>query len=65
MWKKFLDLIKKSVESNNKVSSTRITSYIITILIISFCLYFIIMGFYIGMISSGSKIPGELLVVVA
>jgi len=46
------ETIKQSCESNNKISSTRLTSYIITSLIVLFSFYFIGIGIYIGIKSA-------------
>lgn len=62
IFKNFFGLIKKSIEKNDQVSSTRLTSHIITLLIVLFCIYFLVMCSYIVITGVGS-IPNELLII--
>lgn len=61
-FRKILGLARKSCEKDNGVSSTRVTSFIITSLIILFVLYFVFIGSWIGITGKGS-IPNELVIV--
>jgi len=63
IFNKFFGMIKKSCEKNNEVSSTRVTSFVILLMIVLFCLYFLGIGIYIVVASATVSIPGELLIV--
>ena len=62
--KNFWAMIKKACEKGDEVSSTRLTSFIITGMIVLFCFYFLGIGLYI--VISGDltvTIPNELIIV--
>jgi len=63
MFKKFWEIVRISCEKNSGVSSTRTTSYIILVMIVMFCLYFMGVGIYIVISGVANPIPGELLIV--
>lgn len=58
-------MIKKSCEKNADVSSTRITSYIISAMIILFCFYFLGISIYIVVASATISIPNEMIIIFA
>lgn len=60
--KKFWGIVKKSIEKDSGVSSTRLTSFIFTGFITLFILYFIGIGIYISITGEG-MIPNEMIIV--
>jgi len=62
-------MIRKACEKGGGVSSTRLTSFIITGIIITFCIYFLFVGVYVVVTGCNSanevivSIPAEMLIV--
>jgi hypothetical protein len=53
----FFNMVKKACGKNSEVSSTRLTSFIITGMIILFCFYFLGIGTYIIIATSNAGVP--------
>ena len=66
---KFFGMIRKACEKGDEVSSTRLTSFIISAMIVLFCFYFLYVGIYIVVTGCNSdpttavSIPNEMLIV--
>jgi len=63
LFTKFWSVINKACEKGDEVSSTRLTSFIITGLIVLFSLYFLAVGIYIVVSGVSTPIPNELIIV--
>ena len=64
----FFGMIKKACEKGDAVSSTRLTSFIITAMIVLFCFYFLYIGIYIVVTGCNTdgivvSIPNEMIIV--
>lgn len=62
--KNFFGMIKKACEKGDEVSSTRLTSFIISAMIVLFSCYFLFVGTYIVVVPETTcAIPNEMIIV--
>ena len=67
----FFSMVKKACEKGDEVSSTRLTSFIVSAMIILFCFYFLFIGVYIVVTECNKdgiiavSIPNEMIIVFA